>query len=161
MEQTGLFRILQKYKFESKSQLKSRNIQTPSGCLGYYKNTNLKANHNYPKRSSLAHVLFRILQKYKFESKSQLPCWWATVTMGCLGYYQNTDLGLNCVFNGGSGCGWCSRRGGRWQIRWLAGRRSRLSCRKIWILVSSCPCLWHRTMAMMPGLHLMSGMYWL
>ena len=41
-----LFRILQKYKFESKSQLKSKLEQIAARCLGYYKNTNLKANHN-------------------------------------------------------------------------------------------------------------------
>ena len=41
-----LFRILQKYKFESKSQ-RYREMQIlDTCCLGYYKNTNLKANHN-------------------------------------------------------------------------------------------------------------------
>ena len=42
----ALFRILQKYKFESKSQLVQTGLPDLAGCLGYYKNTNLKANHN-------------------------------------------------------------------------------------------------------------------
>ena len=43
----GLFRILQKYKFESKSQHYYENYGGKDSCLEYYKNTNLKANHNW------------------------------------------------------------------------------------------------------------------
>ncbi len=42
-----LFRILQKYKFESKSQQAILQDSFAERCLEYYKNTNLKANHNY------------------------------------------------------------------------------------------------------------------
>mgnify|MGYP001125882834 CR=1 FL=1 len=54
----GLFRILQKYKFESKSQPGATCMVKKIGCLEYYKNTNLKANHNDLKlRASLANAV--------------------------------------------------------------------------------------------------------
>ena len=42
-----LYQPIQKYKFESKSQRKLLGGVFPVGCINQYKNTNLKANHNY------------------------------------------------------------------------------------------------------------------
>ena len=41
-----LYQPIQKYKFESKSQLNLGLPQSTLGCINQYKNTNLKANHN-------------------------------------------------------------------------------------------------------------------
>ena len=93
----SVFDLIQKYKFESKSQPTYSLCPTNMWCLTQYKNTNLKANHNiYPNLktvkegvwpntkiqiwkqiTTLAHNIVRncevfdLIQKYKFESKSQ------------------------------------------------------------------------------------------
>ena len=41
-----VYHPIQKYKFESKSQLNHDTRQLLGGCITQYKNTNLKANHN-------------------------------------------------------------------------------------------------------------------
>ena len=41
-----LYQPIQKYKFESKSQLRHLRLRVKVGCINQYKNTNLKANHN-------------------------------------------------------------------------------------------------------------------
>ena len=92
-----LFAILQKYDFSSKSQLRYSQLFFNSCCLRYCKSTIFQANHNpccTPRQAHLVvcdtakvrffkqittvevgqvHVLllFAILQKYDFSSKSQ------------------------------------------------------------------------------------------
>ena len=41
-----VYHPIQKYKFESKSQLRVVYTYVPNRCITQYKNTNLKANHN-------------------------------------------------------------------------------------------------------------------
>ena len=40
-------------------------------CFQWSKDTNLKANHNYLHIGKETYVLFSMVQRYKFESKSQ------------------------------------------------------------------------------------------
>ena len=42
-----LFPMVQRYKFESKSQLESPSPSGESSCFQWFKDTNLKVNHNY------------------------------------------------------------------------------------------------------------------
>mgnify|MGYP001681373044 CR=1 FL=1 len=67
-----LFAILQKYDFSSKSQLSITMRAGKTCCLRYCKSTIFQANHNLSCTSMFALVLFAILQKYDFSSKSQL-----------------------------------------------------------------------------------------
>ena len=93
-----LFAILQKYEFSSKSQLKKHLTRLARCCLRYCKSTSFQANHNAnskdstkdlvvcdtakvrvfkqittePKLHVVQLLLFAILQKYEFSSKSQL-----------------------------------------------------------------------------------------
>ena len=41
-----LFPMVQRYKFESKSQLGVRRLKQRMGCFQWFKDTNLKVNHN-------------------------------------------------------------------------------------------------------------------
>ena len=92
-----LFAILQKYEFSSKSQQIWCSVQLWASCLRYCKSTSFQANHNnnggayggqpvvcdtakvrvfkqittYSINSEWQSVLFAILQKYEFSSKSQ------------------------------------------------------------------------------------------
>ena len=94
----GMFVILQKYDFSSKSQQARERIGRCGWCLWYCKSTIFQANHNTPRLpSSLIKdvcdtakvrffkqittlfyigktdtMMFVILQKYDFSSKSQL-----------------------------------------------------------------------------------------
>ena len=100
-----LFVILQKYDFSSKSQRKLVELLTRTCCLWYCKSTIFQANHNWirsnrtPKTAVcdtakvrffkqittpldiefIALMLFVILQKYDFSSKSQLALLWQIV----------------------------------------------------------------------------------
>ena len=93
-----LFPMVQRYKFESKSQLRSHSLFAKVCCFQWFKGTNLKANHNESpilRAASFAvsngskvqiwkqittvdyellwnRALFPMVQRYKFESKSQL-----------------------------------------------------------------------------------------
>ena len=100
-----LFAILQKYDFSSKSQHIRKAIASPHGCLRYCKSTIFQANHNLTMYSISDIMLFAILQKYDFSSKSQrLPSnkkHWAS----CLRYCKSTifqanhngDMPINCL----------------------------------------------------------------
>ena len=66
-----LFSMVQRYKFESKSQLDVYYAAIPRRCFQWSKDTNLKANHNTPVESMPLWMLFSMVQRYKFESKSQ------------------------------------------------------------------------------------------
>ena len=66
-----LFAILQKYDFSSKSQLVYLVFNCYGCCLRYCKSTIFQANHNNSSKTNTALLLFAILQKYDFSSKSQ------------------------------------------------------------------------------------------
>ena len=94
-----LFAILQKYEFSSKSQHTDSSTTATACCLRYCKSTSFQANHNFDNEViareivvcdtakvrvfkqittalatlSFARLLFAILQKYEFSSKSQQP----------------------------------------------------------------------------------------
>ena len=63
--------MVQRYKFESKSQLSNNVCSWSSGCFQWFKDTNLKVNHNVDGDVNKALKLFPMVQRYKFESKSQ------------------------------------------------------------------------------------------
>ena len=116
-----LFAILQKYDFSSKSQRRFRRFPECTGCLRYCKSTIFQANHNerqivdicryvvcdtakvrffkqittkgwYKSPSAL---LFAILQKYDFSSKSQLVQARERAENGCLRYCKSTIFQAN------------------------------------------------------------------
>ena len=66
-----LFPMVQRYKFESKSQHVDYMTGKDSSCFQWFKGTNLKANHNSSTIELLFYKLFPMVQRYKFESKSQ------------------------------------------------------------------------------------------
>ena len=116
-----LYQPIQKYKFESKSQHSCDETAFRPRCINQYKNTNLKANHNWlwiAKHGSKAVStntkiqiwkqittpftqfqtitrLYQPIQKYKFESKSQRPCLWQHLCYCCINQYKNTNLKAN------------------------------------------------------------------
>ena len=117
----ALFAILQKYDFSSKSQLGRAVEYFKPRCLRYCKSTIFQANHNNLLNEKLRHrvvcdtakvrffkqittislliisimVLFAILQKYDFSSKSQLEKLNVRVDDGCLRYCKSTIFQAN------------------------------------------------------------------
>ena len=116
-----LFAILQKYDFSSKSQHSLISSILAASCLRYCKSTIFQANHN-PLRHVNArnavvcdtakvrffkqittnrdiilkfYVLFAILQKYDFSSKSQRFPVRTNRTAGCLRYCKSTIFQAN------------------------------------------------------------------
>ena len=116
-----LFAILQKYDFSSKSQLHRPLYRPFRSCLRYCKSTIFQANHN-PFDSAVCRgrvvcdtakvrffkqittnseiqeiidMLFAILQKYDFSSKSQLRLVRQKRTSGCLRYCKSTIFQAN------------------------------------------------------------------
>ena len=67
-----LFAILQKYDFSSKSQRNWTRRAACECCLRYCKSTIFQANHNTTSVLTAIFLLFAILEKYDFSSKSQL-----------------------------------------------------------------------------------------
>ena len=116
-----LYQPIQKYKFESKSQLIMGISNVTGSCINQYKNTNLKANHNRlvlrafqdaavstntkiqiwkqitTQTSDYAFILllYQPIQKYKFESKSQPEVVAFEADPGCINQYKNTNLKAN------------------------------------------------------------------
>ena len=116
-----LFAILQKYDFSSKSQLKRIDKLKSASCLRYCKSTIFQANHNWysywPNRwivvcdtakvrffkqitTEILRVLeiamlFAILQKYDFSSKSQPLRCEVRCYFGCLRYCKSTIFQAN------------------------------------------------------------------
>ena len=116
-----MFAILQKYEFSSKSQPKLSAHSAPLCCLRYCKSTSFQANHNgkpwsfargevvcdtakvrvfkqittiqleYPVRR----LLFAILQKYEFSSKSQREKESRILRACCLRYCKSTSFQAN------------------------------------------------------------------
>ena len=117
----GLFAILQKYEFSSKSQPNLRKTKTSSSCLRYCKSTSFQANHNSVDLNPHDHIvvcdtakvrvfkqittkavsnersewLFAILQKYEFSSKSQHVSEGRDGQVCCLRYCKSTSFQAN------------------------------------------------------------------
>ena len=90
-----LFAILQKYDFSSKSQLTHLEVTTILSCLRYCKSTIFQANHNLTPMFVLSWMLFAILQKYDFSSKSQRKAAVRILSNSCLRYCKSTIFQAN------------------------------------------------------------------
>ena len=67
----SLYYLIQRYKFESNSQPFNISFNAISGCIIWYKDTNLKAIHNAIVMLCFGITLYYLIQRYKFESNSQ------------------------------------------------------------------------------------------
>ena len=116
-----LFAILQKYDFSSKSQPEQRDFLHQQSCLRYCKSTIFQANHNHRGwtvknklvvcdtakvrffkqittmciYSVVPAMLFAILQKYDFSSKSQPDAGFTVRFFCCLRYCKSTIFQAN------------------------------------------------------------------
>ena len=90
-----LFPMVQRYKFESKSQLSEIIQNFIYGCFQWFKGTNLKANHNRYIGGMKVNMLFPMVQRYKFESKSQLGTASGKIGDGCFQWFKGTNLKAN------------------------------------------------------------------
>mgnify|MGYP001693942124 CR=1 FL=1 len=116
-----LFAILQKYDFSSKSQLQAPSAEPGAGCLRYCKSTIFQANHNSTaflflmvqvvcdtakvrffkqittelRFEPFNLLLFAILQKYDFSSKSQPDYARKLRADSCLRYCKSTIFQAN------------------------------------------------------------------
>ena len=116
-----LFAILQKYDFSSKSQHISFNLSSLKSCLRYCKSTIFQANHNTMislfqihfvvcdtakvrffkqittpfSTCAFMYMLFAILQKYDFSSKSQHKFSHLLENSSCLRYCKSTIFQAN------------------------------------------------------------------
>ena len=90
-----LLLILQRYYFESESQLNSISISLSTSCCLSYKDTILKANHSSSLRFASSIALLLILQRYYFESESQrIAAVLGSASCCCLSY-KDTILKAN------------------------------------------------------------------
>ena len=90
-----MFVILQKYDFSSKSQRPLSLPYRSIWCLWYCKSTIFQANHNCNLRCVLKYLMFVILQKYDFSSKSQLDTCTMLLGIRCLWYCKSTIFQAN------------------------------------------------------------------
>ena len=91
----ALFAILQKYEFSSKSQRVLLPWPMNNRCLRYCKSTSFQANHNLLRFLFRTRLLFAILQKYEFSSKSQ-PAYCDGISLiCCLRYCKSTSFQAN------------------------------------------------------------------
>ena len=90
-----LFAILQKYDFSSKSQPALITSLLTSCCLRYCKSTIFQANHNRKPPCRSCCLLFAILQKYDFSSKSQPFAACLAAKPRCLRYCKSTIFQAN------------------------------------------------------------------
>ena len=119
--QLTLFAILQKYEFSSKSQQNCTTSRKVICCLRYCKSTSFQANHNNKSHKwnfttvvcdtakvrvfkqittdfsfqRIADLLFAILQKYEFSSKSQQITSSSGYSLSCLRYCKSTSFQAN------------------------------------------------------------------
>ena len=128
LQDQRLFPMVQRYKFESKSQRLNKRITLCPGCFQWFKGTNLKANHNvtvnvWLRKNAVSNgskvqiwkqittgrnaqfdvlALFPMVQRYKFESKSQpwSPC--ARNPDSCFQWFKGTNLKANHNESGNS-----------------------------------------------------------
>ena len=120
-ETNELFPMVQRYKFESKSQLSLVRLKPIRCCFQWFKGTNLKANHNsfggyylvqfVVSNGSKVQIwkqittdqwkmyedakLFPMVQRYKFESKSQLLKYVLLKALCCFQWFKGTNLKAN------------------------------------------------------------------
>ena len=87
--------MVQRYKFESKSQLLKTCIITKRCCFQWFKGTNLKANHNMYHGGLIYEKLFPMVQRYKFESKSQPAVHRWVIQLRCFQWFKGTNLKAN------------------------------------------------------------------
>ena len=113
-----LYYSIQRYKFESNSQQLSTWWLSQLGCITRYKDTNLKAIHNSISEIASARGvvlldtkiqiwkqfttvawcaasmqwLYYSIQRYKFESNSQLVSRTVQALRGCITRYKDTNL---------------------------------------------------------------------
>ena len=90
-----LFPMVQRYKFESKSQHSDPNKIRKMCCFQWFKGTNLKANHNLPTFWTFKTLLFPMVQRYKFESKSQPFVTRLEIATRCFQWFKGTNLKAN------------------------------------------------------------------
>ena len=90
-----LLLILQRYYFESESQLRYAFPERPERCCLSYKDTILKANHSLDIIPRPVVKLLLILQRYYFESESQPETELAGFIQGCCLSYKDTILKAN------------------------------------------------------------------
>ena len=91
----ALFPMVQRYKFESKSQRNAGTASNAGSCFQWFKDTNLKVNHNGAARHMRLFWLFPMVQRYKFESKSQQRNERMTGQAGCFQWFKDTNLKVN------------------------------------------------------------------
>ena len=90
-----LLLILQRYYFESESQLFSASHELRNRCCLSYKDTILKANHSYSFSLTDILLLLLILQRYYFESESQQGSYSSRGYKCCCLSYKDTILKAN------------------------------------------------------------------
>ena len=90
-----MFPIFQRYNFESKSQRMNDFSKEIQGCFRYFKDTILKANHNFRLLILRGSKLFPIFQRYNFESKSQQERTFSFFAQSCFRYFKDTILKAN------------------------------------------------------------------
>ena len=90
-----LFPMVQRYKFESKSQHEAALCSITVGCFQWFKGTNLKANHNNWGDIAPGSKLFPMVQRYKFESKSQQFTSASFTSNSCFQWFKGTNLKAN------------------------------------------------------------------
>ena len=91
----SLFPMVQRYKFESKSQLDDIIDYDKYCCFQWFKDTNLKVNHNGLLLLVVIMLLFPMVQRYKFESKSQLVQRSICAKSSCFQWFKDTNLKVN------------------------------------------------------------------
>ena len=91
----GLFAILQKYEFSSKSQLDVQTILLLFVVCDTAKVRVFKQITTARLSQDRRHGLFAILQKYEFSSKSQLIIERINATTSCLRYCKSTSFQAN------------------------------------------------------------------
>ena len=87
-----LYYLIQRYKFESNSQLIIVGFDSFVCCIIWYKDTNLKAIHNPKMRATMLLLLYYLIQRYKFESNSQQESALMADTLSCIIWYKDTNL---------------------------------------------------------------------
>ena len=90
-----VYLIFQRYKSKSKSQLVNTLFVYTVRCIWYFKDTNLKANHNVNVKGVELELVYLIFQRYKSKSKSQLKLYSSKGFVWCIWYFKDTNLKAN------------------------------------------------------------------
>ena len=93
--QVPVFILFQRYEFESKSQLSHYVLKLIYWCLSYFKDTNLKANHN--KTGSMILFIDGVYPISKIRIWKQITTNGSTLLSitRCLSYFKDTNLKAN------------------------------------------------------------------